>query len=78
MECIHELDVIGRMEAYSGRKIDFHQINLTNQEALDRVFSYYNGGACLPSGCAITSPIDIVIHFAAFKSVNESHAQPLQ
>ena len=46
----------------TGRKIPFHKIDFCNRRAVEKLFQ--------------TNKIDAVIHFAAFKAVGESVAQP--
>ena len=47
----------------TGRKIPFHKLDFCNRTAVEKLFS--------------TNKIDAVIHFAAFKAVGESVAQPV-
>jgi len=53
-----------RVEELSGRNLVFHQVDLLDEDGLDKVF-------------ASTASIDAVIHFAGLKAVGESVAQPL-
>ena len=50
-------------------KISFHEVDIRNQSALDRVFR-----ACESEG----APIEACIHFAAYKAVGESIREPLK
>lgn len=54
---------LDRVRELSGRSFTFYDIDLLDAEALDTVFS--------------ENPIDAVIHFAGFKAVGESVAQPI-
>lgn len=54
---------LGRVQQLTGKSLEFHQIDLLDQVALDELFQ--------------TTKIDAVIHFAALKSVGESIASPL-
>lgn len=56
--------VLPRIEELAGRRFDFEQVDLLDRPGLDRVFAKYR--------------IDAVIHFAAFKAVGESVANPLK
>jgi UDP-glucose 4-epimerase len=58
-----EISILKGVELITGAKITFYQIDCLDQHALGKVFSEH----------AISS----VIHFAAFKSVNESVEKPL-
>ena len=53
-----------RVQALAGRPLDFHEVDLVDQEALDRVFA--------------RQPVESVIHFAALKAVGESVGIPLR
>jgi UDP-glucose 4-epimerase len=53
-----KLESLTRVEEITGRKVEFHQVDLLDAMALDRVFA---GG-----------PIDAVMHFAGLKAVGES------
>lgn len=55
--------VIERMEALAGQTIPVHRVDLTDRAATEAVFA--------------AESIDAVIHFAGFKAVGESVAQPL-
>ena len=52
-----------RVQELSGKGIAFHQADILDKAALEKVFSEV--------------PIDAVIHFAALKAVGESVAHPL-
>jgi UDP-glucose 4-epimerase len=55
--------VIDRLEQVSGTRPVFAQTNVTDEPALEQVFTHH--------------AIDAVVHFAAFKAVGESNAKPL-
>lgn len=52
------------VRAITGREVPFEVVNTCDKDALRRVFEKY--------------PFDTVIHFAAFKAVGESMAEPLK
>lgn len=56
--------VLERLENITGKKIPFYQGSILDEDLLDRIFT--------------KESIDLVIHFAAFKAVGESVAQPLK
>lgn len=56
-------EVLNRLQALSGRKPVFEQVNVCDEAALDGVFQRHR--------------IDATVHFAAFKAVGESTAMPL-
>lgn len=56
-------EVLSRIASLTGRRPDFHQVDLLDSEALSAVFADYG--------------IDGVIHFAGFKAVGESVEKPL-
>ncbi len=58
-----EYKIIEGVEAITGTKIDFHKIDCLDSESLNQLFSQ--------------NKFSSVIHFAAFKSVNESVVKPL-
>ncbi len=58
------VESLSRVEAISGQKVDFHQVDICDAESLSTVFAANN--------------IDAVIHFAGLKAVGESVAQPLR
>ena len=53
-----------RVQEIAGKTLEFHQVDLLDTGALDRVFE--------------TAPIDAVIHFAGLKAVGESVSMPLR
>lgn len=53
-----------RVEEITGKRIEFHKVDLLDETGLDAVFKQYT--------------IDTVIHFAGLKAVGESVAMPLQ
>jgi len=55
---------VRRIEEISGRKLEFHKVDLLDKSGLDRVFQQ--------------AKVDAVIHFAGLKAVGESVAIPLQ
>lgn len=59
-----DAEVIKRIEEISGKELKIYQINILGKDELERVF--------------VENTIDIVIHFAGFKSVNESVSEPLK
>lgn len=59
-----EASVIDRIEQITGTKPAFYQIDVADQEAVDRMFE--------------AEPIDAVIHFAGYKAVGESVSKPLE
>lgn len=58
-----KFESIRRIETITGQTVKFHQIDLTNADALSSVVSAYD--------------IDAVIHFAGLKAVGESCQKPL-
>ncbi len=58
-----KIEAIRRVEAIANRTVAFHQVDLLDRSALDRVFA--------------ANRFDAVIHFAALKAVGESVAKPL-
>lgn len=58
------VEAVRRVERLAGSTPEFHQLDLLDEPALDRLFA--------------DSRFDAVIHFAAFKAVGESVAQPLE
>lgn len=60
--CNSKVESLRRVEALTGRSIEFHQVDLLDGAALEAVFR--------------RAPIDAVIHFAGLKAVGESVAQP--
>lgn len=59
-----QIEVLDKIEQITGKKPKFHEIDLLDAEALDRVFDQ--------------SSFDLVIHFAGLKAVAESIEQPLK
>ena len=59
-----KLSVLKRIEKITGKKTTFYKIDLRNKAALDKVFH--------------KNQISSVIHFAGFKAVGESVAEPLR
>jgi UDP-glucose 4-epimerase len=57
-------EALRRVEELTGRPIEFHQVDLLDRPALDRVFR--------------KGTIDAVLHFAGLKAVGESVSQPLR
>jgi UDP-glucose 4-epimerase len=55
---------VRRIEEISGRKLEFHKVDLLDKSGLDRVFQQ--------------AKVDAVIHFAGLKAVGESVSIPLQ
>jgi UDP-glucose 4-epimerase len=60
--CNSKHEAIRRVEQLAGRPLEFHQVDLLDQVALDLVFR--------------TGPFDAVVHFAGLKAVAESVQQP--
>ncbi|KAJ9644653.1 UDP-glucose-4-epimerase [Coniosporium apollinis] len=58
-------EVVNRIELICGKRPDFYNVDITNKEALDKVFDEH-------------PDIDNVIHFAALKAVGESGEIPLE
>ncbi len=56
-------ETLDRIREITGRKVDFYKIDVTDQEAVHKIFDYHN--------------LDAVIHFAGFKAVGESVEKPL-
>jgi len=57
-------EALNRIQELAGKPFVFHKVDLLDRPALDMVFQQH--------------PVDAVIHFAAFKAVGESVAQPLR
>ncbi len=55
--------VIDRVEELTGKKVIFEEADMTDTQAVERIFSQYQ--------------LDGVIHFAAYKAVGESVVKPL-
>lgn len=58
------VEVIKRVEDISDKEVKLYEIDILDRDELERLF--------------IENTIDIVIHFAGFKSVNESVSEPLK
>ena len=56
--CNSKADTIDKIEQITGKKITFHQIDVTDEKAVDTIFSNHR--------------IDGIIHFAGLKAVGES------
>lgn len=56
--------VIDRIEELAGKRPIFHEVNITNKAALKEVFEAHD--------------LEAVIHFAGYKAVGESVAEPLK
>lgn len=56
-------EALDRVEEIAGRELTFYQDDLNDAQAVERIFSFHD--------------IDAVIHFAGFKAVGESVAEPL-
>ncbi|MGD0958672.1 MAG: UDP-glucose 4-epimerase GalE [Methylomonas sp.] len=59
-----KIEAIRRIEAITGRIVNFHQADLRDRNTLDRLFEHYR--------------IDAVIHFAGLKAVGESCQIPVR
>jgi UDP-glucose 4-epimerase len=59
-----EIDVLKRLESITETKIEYYNVDICNGIALNAIFTKHH--------------IDAVIHFAAFKAVGESVANPLK
>ena len=57
-------EVLKRIKELSGKEVTFHEVNITDKEALGQVFELHN--------------LEAVIHFAGYKAVGESVAKPLK
>ena len=57
-------EVLKRIKELSGKDVTFHEVNITDKEALGQVFEQHN--------------LEAVIHFAGYKAVGESVAKPLK
>ncbi|MBX2914231.1 MAG: UDP-glucose 4-epimerase GalE [Cyclobacteriaceae bacterium] len=58
-----EIKIVEGVKSITGKDFDFHKIDCLDKKAMDQLFS--------------TNKFDSVIHFAAYKSVNESVEKPL-
>ncbi len=56
--------MLDKLHKITGKKVDFHLIDSRNADGLDKVIKKYD-------------KIDGIIHFAAFKAVNESLSNPI-
>lgn len=61
--CNSTAETIERVQQITGKKIAFHEIDVTDQNSVDQIFS--------------DDTIDGVIHFAGLKAVGESSKKPL-
>lgn len=59
-----KLEVLNRLEKLVGKKIKFYELDVCNEQELDKVFD--------------ENKIDAVIHFAGLKAVGESVVKPLE
>ncbi|WP_423188910.1 UDP-glucose 4-epimerase GalE [Alkalibacterium sp. f15] len=57
-------EVLNRLKELTGKDVPFHEVNICHKEALREVFEQHD--------------LDAVIHFAGYKAVGESVAQPLK
>ncbi|MDZ7835051.1 MAG: UDP-glucose 4-epimerase GalE [Alkalibacterium sp.] len=57
-------EVLNRLKEITGVDVDFHEVDITDKDALRLVFEAHD--------------LDAVIHFAGYKAVGESVAQPLK
>lgn len=57
-------EVLNRIREITGKEFAFHEVNILNRPALEKVFQTHN--------------LDAVIHFAGYKAVGESVAEPLK
>jgi UDP-glucose 4-epimerase len=57
-------EVIDRIKQITNQEVSFHQVDVRDQQALEKIFE--------------TSKFDAVIHFAGLKSVGESVARPIE
>ena len=62
--CNSKHEVIGRIERIACRPVVFHECDVLDKEALNRIFGEH--------------PIDAVMHFAGLKAVGESVVEPLR
>lgn len=61
--CNSKADTIDRIKEITGKKVTFYKVDVTDEEAVDRLFSKHH--------------FDGVIHFAGLKAVGESVEKPL-
>ncbi|WP_270172685.1 UDP-glucose 4-epimerase GalE [Paenibacillus sp. SYP-B4298] len=57
-------DIVGKIEYITNKKIQFHEVDVTDELMIDKIFSNYD--------------LDAVIHFAGLKAVGESVIDPLK
>ena len=62
--CNSKEEPLKRVQKISGKKVDFHNVDLLDAESLDEIFTSYH--------------FDAVIHFAGLKAVGESVEIPLR
>ncbi|HHU18287.1 MAG TPA: UDP-glucose 4-epimerase GalE, partial [Clostridiales bacterium] len=62
--CNSKAETIEQVEQITGKKVTFYQIDVTDEKAVDTIFSNHN--------------IDGIIHFAGLKAVGESVEKPLE
>ena len=58
-----KIEVHARINEITGSEIEFHEVDVTDEESLDKIFG--------------TNDLDGVIHFAGLKAVGESVSDPL-
>ena len=63
--CNSVKESLNRVESITGRKVEFHNVDICDRDALDAVFKS-------------SGPFESVIHFAALKAVGESTQIPLK
>jgi len=63
--CNSNEESLKRVESITGKKLEFHNLNICDKEALDKIFKQ-------------SGPFEAVIHFAALKAVSESTRIPLK
>ncbi|MCA9765821.1 MAG: UDP-glucose 4-epimerase GalE [Carnobacterium sp.] len=57
-------EVLNRIKEITGKEFQFHEVNILDKPALEKVFQSYD--------------LEAVIHFAGYKAVGESVARPLK
>lgn len=57
-------ETLDRIKEISGHRVDFYKIDVTDKEAVHKIFDYHN--------------LHAVIHFAGYKAVGESVEKPLE
>ena len=70
-----EISVIDRIEQITGKRPEFYESDITDKDAVRRIFKDAEGGHDKGS---CKGGIDAVIHFAGYKSVGESIEKPLR